>query len=236
MNTLRELISEVYLEASQNISDDTILDDRLIIQFINKQRNLWIRNELNKNRTVDSNIIQEMSVEIESCSNNETDNVPEDYLLYKTKTIVPTFVELHHKPALEQVTPIYNNEVYEKGKVKPFKLVDYTNSMFVGHGKFTKGMVFTYPANDRIYLLIPEHGFYNEFSSIKIRGVFENPTQVPGFNIETSRYPISTYMWNYIKGIIMEQDLRSFYIAIQDPTNNASNDLNKVSANGEKEG
>jgi hypothetical protein len=234
MNTLRELISEIYLEVSQKVSDDTVLDDRLLIQFINKQRNLWIRNELNKNRTVDTNIIQDVVLEIEECSQSELDNTPVGYLLYKTKTTIPSFVELHHKPALEQVTPVYTSSVYEQYKVKPFKLIDYTNSMFAGHGKFTRGMVFTYPANDKIYILIPEEGFFNTFASIKVRGVFENPTQVPGFNIETSRYPMSAYMWNYIKGIIIQEDLRNYYIATHDISNNASNDLNRVSGNGEE--
>lgn len=230
MNTLRELISEIYLEASQFVSDDTALDDRLIIQFINKQRSLWIRNELNKSRTVDANILQNVTSSIELCNNIETLNVPVGYKLYKTTIPIPSFIELHYRSAIEQVIPLYSQDKFSQSKVRPFKIIDYTSSMYVGHGKFTRGLVFAYYLNDRIYVLIPEKGFFNEFEGIVITGIFENPNLVPGFNIESSRYPLSSFMWNYIKGTIIQQDLRNFYVNIQDPSNNSSNDLTRNSS------
>ncbi len=233
MNTLRELISELYLDVSQNVSDDTTLDDRLLIQFINKQRNLWIRNELNKNRTVDANIIQDTTAAIQKVTNVNSDNVPLGYLLYETTTAIPSFLELHHRPSIEQVTPIYTNSLYESYRAKPFKVIDYSNSMYVGNGKFTNGMIFTYPANSKLYLLIPEKGFFTDFTNIRIRGIFEDPTQVTGFNIETSKYPISAFMWNYIKGAVIKEDLRNYYVSLHDPLNNATNDLNKATGNNE---
>ena len=57
--TLEQLIYEVRLVIrQQNLFDDDKLDDRLIKHWIHNQRALWIRNEMNKQRTVDEQIIQ----------------------------------------------------------------------------------------------------------------------------------------------------------------------------------
>ena len=222
--TLRDLISDLYLAIQQNVSDDTVIDDRLLAHFIHKQRALWIRNELNNGRTVDSNITQEYTAAITAATLPEVDGIPEGYTVYKTSTTLPRTIELHYRPAIEHVTPIYSNSDYSY-KIKPFKVVDFSTAQYVGNGKFSKGKIFAYPENELLYILIPDEGFYEAFTSIKIKGIFENPEEVSGYVFETSKYPLSLHMWNYIKGTILNEDLRQFYVSNEDPINNSSNDL-----------
>lgn len=230
--TLRDLISDLYLAIQQNVSDDTVLDDRLLAHFIHKQRALWIRNELNNGRSVDSNITQEYITTITPATLSEIDGVPQGYSAYKTSTVLPRTVELHFRPALELVTPVYTETDYSY-KIKPFKIVDYNSAQYVGNGKFSKGKIFVYPENELLYVLIPDYGFYEAFSSIKIKGIFENPEEVSGYEFETSKYPLSLHMWNYIKGTILNEDLRQFYVSNEDSINNSSNDIK--GSNAQKE-
>lgn len=227
--TLRDLISDLYLAIQQNVSDDTVLDDRLLAHFIHKQRALWVRNELNNGRTVDSNITQEYVTEISAASLSEVDGIPEGYAVYKTSTTLPRTIELHYKPAIESVTPVYSVST-SSYKIKPFKLIDFSSVQYCGNGKFSKGKIFVYPENELLYILIPEYGFYDTFTSIKIKGIFENPEEVNGYQFETSKYPLSLHMWNYIKGTILNEDLRQFYVSNEDPLNNSSNDLKNTNA------
>lgn len=233
MASLRELISELYLEITPHVSDDTVLDDRLIAHWIHKQRALWIRNELNKShRSVDSGITQTMIMNLELVTDNELDTlgVPEGYTLYKTEETFPNTIELHNSIPIVHVGPVYDSLVTDLDRTRytrPFKLIDFTGSSFVGYGKFSKGKSFAYPMDNKIYVF--KHiadSYYDALDKIKIVGVFENPSEVPGFD-EDDRYPMSMYMWNYIKGTIIREDLKSFYVPIIDDVNNASNDIRR---------
>ena len=66
MSTLSEIIYDLWQSVSANISDDSVLDERLLKYWVHNQRALWLRNELNKNRTIDDNVIQDLgAVELE---------------------------------------------------------------------------------------------------------------------------------------------------------------------------
>ena len=60
MITLNQMIYQIY-EGLQITSDDTSLDKRLIKDLINQSRANWIRKEHNKNRSIDDNVIQDLS-------------------------------------------------------------------------------------------------------------------------------------------------------------------------------
>lgn len=222
--TLRDLISDLYLAIQQNVSDDTVLDDRLLAHFIHKQRALWIRNELNNGRSVDSNITQEYITTITPATLSEIDGVPQGYTVYKTSIALPRTIELHFRPAIELVIPVYTETDYSY-KIKPFKVIDFNSVQYVGNGKFSKGKVFAYPENDLLYILVPDYGFYETFTSVKIKVICENPEDISGYDFETSKYPLSLHMWNYIKGTILNEDLRQFYVSNEDSINNSSNDI-----------
>jgi hypothetical protein len=53
MVTLNQLIYDLLEIVRPNLSDDDNFDKRQIAFWIKNQRALWLRNELNKNRTVE---------------------------------------------------------------------------------------------------------------------------------------------------------------------------------------
>jgi hypothetical protein len=227
--TLREMISELYLDLYPNISDDNAIDERLLKFFIHRQRNLWIRNELNKDRTIDNNIIQEVTATLQAASDTlDLMSIPEGYILKETVTSIPNTIELHYSTAIARIYPIYDSgsALTKSRYTRPLKVVDFANIPFMGYGKFSTGKVFAYPMGDKIYIIEKSTGsYYDPLVSIKIKGVFENPEEVAGFSVETSRYPISEYLWLYMKNKIITDDLRPYYNPNSDRTNNSSEDV-----------
>jgi len=239
MATLIELISELELEISPNVSDDSVLDRRLLAHWIHKQRALWLRNELNKPyRTIDYGITQQILLDIE-VADEEDDlvGIGEGFSLFKSTQNLPNLIELHNNAAIVRVTSVWDeeSELPKSRYTLPLKVIDFTNIPYSGHGKFTSNKVFVYPLDTKLYLVQPdEDSYYDIITKVKLIGVFENPEDVTGFS-ESSRYPVSVAMWNYIKGTIIKEDLRNFYIPIEDKLNNATNDITRTGSNEEKD-
>lgn len=235
MASLKELVDEIMLEATPNISDDTVLDERLIKHWIHKQRALWLRNEMNKvHRTIDYGITQQLILSLTAASDiTDLINLSEGKELLKSTSSIPKIIEIHNGNALLSVTPIWddNSELSKSRYTKPLSIINYLTANYMGNGKFTTNKAFTYLHNSILYVVRKEEdSFYDDFTSVRVIGVFENPEDVSGFS-ELDEYPLSIYMWNYIKDAIIKSDLRSFYISLEDVNNNAANDLTRARSN-----
>ncbi len=192
MATLPELIYDLWEAVEVEVPADTVLDERKLEFLIHKQRALWIRNELNKNRTIDESIKQNVSSDLEDFTSDtfEYCKVTED--------IIPTFIEVHNKPL---ITKLHADDLTNKA----LNLIDYVNIPYTGHGKFNTNQIFASLIGNRIYLLSNDDAL-DDIASISIEGVFENPSSVESFD-STKQYPIQMWMWNYIKGSILKHDL-----------------------------
>lgn len=233
MATLNELYSELWLDVSQSISDDSTLDPRLLKFYIHKVRAVFARNEMGKaHRTVDSALIQDLGlVELETVNSfidSPLDNI--QHTILRTKEIIPRAIELHNKQAF---TYIGSTNQTSKG----FKFVDLNSIPYMGNGKFNKTFVFAWLMNDRIYITGNcNNPAFKGLKYINIKGVFENPEDASKFYkpdgtacySDEEDYPLPLYMWSYIKKEILASDLRQFYIPIEDDINNANNDINRL--------
>lgn len=236
MASLNELYSELWLDVSPSISDDTVLDERLLKFYIHKVRAVFARNEMNKtSRTVDAALIQDLGlVELETVDSFVDAGLGNiQHTVLRTKEIIPRALELHSKLAFTYVGPL--NQI-EKG----FKVVDINNVPYVGNGKFNKTFMYAFIMNDRIYIIGNcNNPAFKGLKYINIKGVFENPEDAAKFNrpdgtacySDDEEYPISLYLWAYCKKEILATDLRQFYVPIEDISNNANNDITKLSVN-----
>lgn len=238
--TLEELYNELMLEIAPSISDDNSIDERLLKHFIHTTRALFVRNELNKShRTVDSSLIQDLGlVELEAVD----EFVPSDltninHTILRTVDTIPRTLELHTKPAFTYIGPL-------KQTSKGFKLVDIANVPYVGNGRFNKTFMYAFIMNDRMYITGDcNNTAFKGLKYINIKGVFENPEDAAKFYrpdgtpcySDDEEYPLPAYMWKYVKRSILETDLRQFYVPIEDPANNANNDINKLNLGNEKD-
>lgn len=221
--TLNEIIGAVRSRLEPIISDDSMFDDREIAAKIHKQRALGIRNELNKGRTVDANIIQDLGcVELEVADVAECCDITIDCDILRTTLVVPNTVELHHSNAL-WVGPIDKLDA-------PFKLVSYAEAAVAGNGKFNQNMIYAFLNNGRVYV-ISKNNDHKYLKYINIRGVFEDPSAAGVFNdcsgsscyTNDSRYPVNSWMLNYIEDYVVQHFIGKFQVPV-DNSNDSKGD------------
>lgn len=200
MASTNELVYSILEKLRPNISSMDDVDLRLIKSELHKQRALFIRNELNRARTVDPFIIQDLGcVEIEVVDRAECCDITIDCSILRTSLKVPSTIELHNSITL-WVNPIDKIE-------KSFSFIDYERAKFIKGHRFTSNQIFAFILNNYIYL-ISEDDSHSQISHISIRGVFENPEEAAKFNTcdgdacysDDAPYPLKSWMANYVEG------------------------------------
>lgn len=176
--------------------------------IINEQRALWLRNEYNKNRSIDPYIIQTLS-----CLELELVNpiqccvaVPAGCKVLRTKKKIPNTIEFFFTKGISSVGPA--------DIMKPrFILIDYSRVPYVGNGRTTQNAIYSFLYDGYMYVFSknPNH-FLLKY--ITVRGIFEDPTELADYiDCETNQtcwkpsdpYPINQWMWAYIKPYIIQQ-------------------------------
>jgi hypothetical protein len=190
--------------------------------LINEQRALWLRNEYNKNRSIDPYVIQtlgcaelELVNPIQCCV-----NTPAGCPVLRTKKKIPNTIELYFTKG---ITSIGAADI-----TKPrFVLIDYSRVPFVGHGRTTAKSIYTFIYDQYIYVFSKDPSV-NLIKYITIRGIFEDPTSLGDFiNCTTNDkcwspydpYPINQWMWAYIKPYILQQLMQKGTMVYDDAVN-----------------
>ena len=220
--TLNELTYSIFETIRSEISDDDNIDIRQIRDDIHKQRALWLRNELNKNRTIHPDIQQDLGcVDMELTDNAECCEITTGCNILRSVEILPRPLELHNKEAITRVGPVNKMN-------KPFSLVPYERAIYSGNGKFNYNKIFAFYLNWRIYIT-GKDPIINTIEKIHVRGVFENPEEAgkfvdcdnkPCFTAD-SEYPIMEWLRPYIETEIIKK-----YIPQYNYPSDAGNDNN----------
>lgn len=216
------------LDEGLNVNNsDSIFSTRYYTDIINEQRSLYIRNEYNRTREIDPNIQQSYCEELELVAPEDCPctTIPIGCKILRTKNKVPNTIEFHHSKGITSVGPVIIT-------AKRFNLIDYDRVPFVGEGRTTKNVVYTFIYNQYLYV-ISNSPSVNLIKKITIRGIFEDPTEIAQFlacsenNIcwsPNDPYPINQWMWAYVKEQVMQQLFRKRGIP-QDDSNNSQDDL-----------
>ena len=217
MATLKEISYDLYQHIRANASDDDDIDLRNIKYWIRTQRNLWLKNTLNKYNITSDNVIQDLGTLTLETSG-----------LYKRCTIdLPRFLTVNQEPKIIRVgTPAIATASTD------YAIIPYQQSKFINNGRFNTSLVSAFLFNKRIYLTSTA-AVIATLSSVNVRGVFEDPLDVTWYGTpsdipftENMEYPIDEGFIPYIKGEILKADIIAYLKAPQDPSNNANNDLN----------
>lgn len=176
--------------------------------LINGQRSLWLRNEYNKNRSIDPYILQDLNcLELELV--NPIDcciDVPGQCKVLRTKKKIPNTIEFFYTKGIVTVG--------SADIMKPrMLLIDYSRVPYVGHGRTTQRSVYAFLYGQYIYVISRDPSV-NLMKYITVRGIFEDPTTLGEFsNCQTGGtcwtpdepYPINQWMWEYMKPYIIQQ-------------------------------
>jgi len=230
MITLNKLIFDLWELVRPNLSDDDNFDKRQLAFWIQTQRALLVRNELNKNRTIDDNLIQDLGcLELELADKADCCDISDGCKILRTKDTIPNTIELHNKTAITRVAPIDKHTI-------PFSHVSYERAIWSGNGRFNSNQIFTFLLNDKIYVVAKNNSLLKYATHINVRGVFEDPQEVGKFNqcanntvcyTDASKYPINAWMIDYMKAAILQLNFQTALQAPQDNTNNAKADNNE---------
>jgi hypothetical protein len=235
--TKQQTINELRLVIrQQNLYDDDQLDDRLIGDWVINERSVWIRNEANKNRSIDEQIIQTLGcVPLEVADRTSCPAYITGYHILQTNQDLPKTIELKNGDGLLEVGPV-DKIAY------PFSYVNLERQRFSGNGKWNRNIIYAARHGQRILVMSKgDQSFYKYLRYLRIRGLFEDPEEVANFThvdgsacySDTDDFPLNRWMWKYMREEILRVNFKELVAAPTDKVNDASENL-KVATDGSK--
>jgi len=228
--TILQAINQLRLDIRrQNLYDDDQLDDRLLKDWVKDQRALWLRNEMNKPRSVDEQIIQTLGcVPLEVADKSSCPSYLTNYHILQTNVDMPKTIELNNGDGIIEVG-------YVDKIAYPTSYVTLQRLRFAGNGKFNSNIIHTARHGQRILvkMSVGAQNYTNYLRYLRIRGVWEDPEEVANFThvngdpcySDSDDFPMNRWMWNYIKEAIKQANFKELVTAPTDEINDASENL-----------
>jgi len=219
--TIRELVYNLK-ELIKDKSDDVILSDRQVEFMINYLREKLIVQQLQKGRSISSNIKQDLGeVALQRIDGNTGGVKVTDRTILRTTVTIPQPIELDQMDLITYVGGL--------DKQSPFTYKTKANAKWNKYNKYSSKEPLAYYSNGYIYIT----GCANPgLKWINIEGVFLNPRDVhnyknpdgtPCYDPDVDNYPLSGRMVDTIMDLIKTKELNLFMQIVEDSTNNASN-------------
>jgi hypothetical protein len=217
-----EIIYSVLEKIRPHISDDESIARRQLSFDIDVVRAKFLRNEFNKNRTIDSGFIQDLGcVPLETVDRAECCEVEVGCHVVRTIAKIPQSIEQHSATTITRIGPIDKLQV-------SYSLVPYERVPYIGNNKFNKNQVFAYIKDDRIYIASKSH-LIKHLEYINIQGVFEDPEEAINFvdcdnkpcYSRDGKYPTNKWLVDFIIRQLI-QDYSPVAIAPSDVSNDTA--------------
>ena len=228
MATLNEIGYDLLSIVRPQLSDDTDIDLRQIKFWVKNQRALWLRNEINKSRQIDSDVLQTVCADLECVDASDCCDIDLSCPILRTTKLIPKTIELHHKEAITRVGPVNK-------KLKPFSYIDYSRLSWIDGARFTSKLVFSFLHDGYLYVYSNNPAYAN-MKAITFRGVFEDPEIVAEFKdcitnqpcySDDDEFPMKSWMIPAMKESILKSNLMikaQADIQQVDGSNNAKSD------------
>lgn len=233
MATLETYYSQVEEMLGIN-SIDSNIDRGLIIDLINQQRELWIKNEINKSLFYDPALVQHIDcvpMELASSIDCPSLPIPSNCRLLRTKCTIPDAI--YTKGGNVLYTKVSSPDILEDS----FQIKDYSEVIKSVENRFSKSKIVAFKYKNRYYL----YGKKSEFKLIKfisIHGIYTNPLDVgnftscstgsPCYKVDEDQYPLTSYLWEYMRPHIIQtlRDKQTFPSDESNDTKDNQTELN----------
>ena len=225
MATLKEIVYDI-----KNIirggmqSDDEVISDRQIEFQIHSLRAQFIRQDINKRRTISDNIKQVIHcLEVEPVSGT-TCGLSSDLIIVRSKQKIPNAIETSHQDLVTAIGPTGILSVN-------FHMIPYNRAPWAGNNRYTKKMTFAFVLDSFVYIIGPEA---ERLQKIKVEGVWQNPKDIEeykkddgslSYDAEHEEYPLSTSMLDLIKQSMLATNMQPLVQMPTDLTNNSKSDV-----------
>ena len=188
--------------------DYTHLDDRLLMRLLNEFRTVYIKNEYNKNKTIDPELAQTIDFEVKPADQSTVDAISTSDRILKSIREIPKPIKLSHRDLVLNIrNPVLLADSYN--------YVTKDQAVYAGNGKFNKGDIFGFLYNNYFYIKTKkENPKIALLSIISIRAIFENPLDCIPFQTNEYLdpldydYPMTDTIWGYIKTNILRHGLQ----------------------------
>lgn len=220
MNSLKHIIYNIRTLIKDRHSDDLKFTDRNIAYWVTYLRTKLIRQDIDKGREISDNIIQKISVDLESVDKGSSVNTEIKEYQVKSKQKLPRFLSV----AKGDLVLTIGSKVDDSFFITLQPKSKATKNCYNKYGK-------KYPVAylDNGYLYIKGCNFYIE--NVLIHGVFQDPEEVEKFNnpdytlddYYNKEFPIEQHMIDMINSIIKSNELNLYFQLEEDKTNNAQN-------------
>lgn len=224
LNEITYLCLEMFRE--NRLVDDENISILMIENWVNMKRDQYVRNSLstNPNDRIDLGLYQSMDVEVAVTSVDSVGNYPyvnsttQLYNIVISTTDIPTIMESKSGPI---VLTIESEDLMKL----PFSLVDYDELRFVGNGKFNKSLIYGALRDNKLYFKY--NSFFDTYTTVKLKALFNDPREVSGFDSDVTRYPANEGLIEYIKNGIFDKDFRITMLGKSDEINDATGIIKK---------
>lgn len=191
------------------ITDDEIISPRQIEAWIHQYRAILLKRDIDKGKYINPDYIQEYL----NSDGTPLRIVPEEQetrTVYRTDVQLPKTIDFNYKSGITFIGDVEGNRI----QLVPESRVNYQQ-----YNKYTSDDIIAYINNRYIYL----HN-HNGLQFIKVRGVFEVPTDIPSVTLD-SKYPIPINMILPLKEMILKQELGIEYAAPNDDVNDTDHKI-----------
>jgi len=205
----------------RTIKDDEYIDIRLIMDFIKDERARLLEDAFKRKRDFYRfvqiyNKDNKGKTELELINDNELTSV--GITLFKSKQKITKALLLNNKEAITKVAPI--NILMDN-----FKFMNYDEAVYAGYGKFNKFMNVAFLKNGYLYVKAKDNAKIRGLRYVRLEGIFEDPTQVAGFDEEVDDYPISANIWNTLIDNVNKLKLQIKLVSQEDEENDANAEI-----------
>jgi hypothetical protein len=205
-------------------SDDEDISNRQVIFIFNYYRAKLIREDLNKKRSIDRGLIQDLGcVPVECVDAAECCDITDSgSTVLRTVNPIPDLLELYDRNLLTFVGTV--------DKAVSYQITPEAQVRWSKYNKYTgkKPKAFMRSDNNHIYIANAPAGL--EF--INVQGIFEDPEDAKEYShcdgtpcfTRDMDYPISAHMIPAINQLIAQNELRGLATSPSDETNNTTED------------
>jgi len=226
-NQLIYEIIELY-RANYKVTDS--IDERLVATWIQHTRAKLLKQRFDENmRSIDEHNVQDLgAVLLERVDSSSVNGLTSDRNILRTSRDIPTTID--RKGCIGTFTRLSTGDRL----VNNINLVSYERALRSGNGKFNSNDLYAYLDGKKI-CVISKSGLHLGLNYIQVKGVFTNPIEAYEFATGNTydwdyEYPISESIVDDMKNMIVRDNFKFIMTPLQDPANNASDDLTNIPA------
>jgi hypothetical protein len=214
LHTLNTIIDDILLEArNNNIAESEQLSRIQIEQWITEYRSFLIKQDIDRGKTINQMYVQEMNGLNLVTKDMSNSDVKSGRTIHTTEVEIPKTIDFNFKSGIISITDILGNII---------QLISETRSRYIKYRKYTGSDIYAYLKDRKLYVIGSP-----DIEYISIKGIFENPREIPGYESADAQYPIPANMLIALKELIFTKELN--IVSLTDKTNDGNNDVDSTS-------